>query len=569
MGNICNFDVYLSSGMIFRQPRIFYLLAGLILLLNLFQAYFTALIYDEAYYWYYSNELAWGYFDHPPMVALLIKMGGLFSEGELGVRLISCLMSVANYFLLWDLVEHPKKKEYIPEFFILVFSVTLLNAYGFFMLPDTPLLFFLTLFLWLYKRFLDRPGVVIGLLLGLSMALMMYSKYHALLIILFVFFSNIKLAGNKYAWIAVVASLAFYSPHLLWLYEYDFVSLRYHMYERPNRAYEFGDFTLGFFINLIILFGLSFPWFYRSLFRARSKDLFTKALLFLSYGFILFFFVSSFNRRIQTQWLIVICIPMLIIAFRTMLIDKNTRRWLVRMGIATGVILLFLRVGLAYAPLFPIHYESHGNRAWVQKLSERAGEKSVVFEDSYRLASMYQFYSGKFAYALNSIKYRHNQYSIDRSEEKLQQTAVFYVSRFLDERDFEIETSPGSFWYGITIPDFESFRKLRCLYDNKTAIDILPERRFYLYNPTATEIELSKLKFGLAYLNEYGQVKDTMALNVRIAGEGIALLKTGDSIPMIFELPHTDSLVPTYFKLALSSKKLPYGLNGNNIKIEN
>jgi hypothetical protein len=567
MGNICNFEVYLSSGMIFRQPRIFYLLAGLLLLLNLFQAYFTDLIYDEAYYWYYSQELAWGYFDHPPMVAFLIKLGGIFSEGELGVRLISCFMSVASYFLLWDMIAHPKKKEYIPEFFILVFSVTLMNAYGFFALPDTPLLFFLTLFLWLYKKFLARPGVVLGLLLGLSMALLMYSKYHALLIILFVFLSNLRLAGNKYAWIAVMASLVFYSPHLLWLYENDFISIRYHMYERPNRAYEFGDFTLGFFLNLIILFGLTFPWFYRSLFKTRSKDLFIRALLFLAYGFILFFFVSSFNRRIQTQWLIVICIPMLILAYRTMITDKITRRWLLRMGIANCIILLYLRVGLVHAPLFPVHYESHGNRAWVEKLSEQAGDRPVVFENSYRLASMYQFYSGKLSYTLNNVIYRHNQYSIDHSEELIQGKDVIFVSRFLDKGEFEVETSPGSFWCAVTMPDFESFRKLQCVIDDKGVLGILPERGFYLYNPYDSEIELSKLKFGLAYLNQYRQVKDTIPLKVRIMAEDKTLLRSRDSLPIAFELPHTDSLVPTYYRLAVSSKKLPFGLNANNVKI--
>ncbi len=139
------------------------------------------------------------------------------------------------------MVDHPKKKEYIPEFFVLYFSVTLLNAYGFFTLPDTPLLFFLILFLWLYKKFISRPGILVALFLGLSMALLMYSKYHALLIILFVLMSNIKLVVNKYAWVAVISALIFYSPHLLWLYENNFVSIRYHLFERPNRAYEFGE----------------------------------------------------------------------------------------------------------------------------------------------------------------------------------------------------------------------------------------------------------------------------------------------------------------------------------------
>ncbi|MBQ8423556.1 MAG: hypothetical protein IJY36_04795 [Coprobacter sp.] len=43
--------------------------------LNLLQAAFTELAHDEAYYFIYAEKLDWGYFDHPPMTALLIALG--------------------------------------------------------------------------------------------------------------------------------------------------------------------------------------------------------------------------------------------------------------------------------------------------------------------------------------------------------------------------------------------------------------------------------------------------------------------------------------------------------------
>lgn len=48
-------------------------LLAAVFVLNLVQASITELIYDEAYYWYYAQNLAWGYFDHPPMVAFMIR----------------------------------------------------------------------------------------------------------------------------------------------------------------------------------------------------------------------------------------------------------------------------------------------------------------------------------------------------------------------------------------------------------------------------------------------------------------------------------------------------------------
>lgn len=550
-----------------KQSRIFYSFAVLLLLINLVQAYFTDLIFDESYYWYYSRELAWGYFDHPPMVAFLIKIGSLLNKGELGVRLMSCIFSIGTIFFMWKCIEHPKKHEFIPHFFVLIFSATLMNAYGFFMLPDTPLIFFLALFLWLYKNFIKNPTYLWSLTLGLSMASLMYSKYHAVLIILFVLFSNLKLLRNKYAWFAVITALICYIPHLLWLNENDFLSIRYHLFERPNRAYEFGDFTLGFFINLIVLFGLTFPWIYKALFQTKARDLFTRALLFLVYGFILFFFLSSFSRRIQTQWLIAICVPMLIIAFRVMLQDSSTRRWLVRMAIVNTVILLYLRVGLAYDPLFPKHYESHGNKEWVQGLTNEIGDMPVVFENSYRLASMFQFYSGNESFSINNFSYRHNQYSVDRSEEAMQHRDVLFISRFLEEGDLSVKTAPDFELFGVYIPDFESFRKLRCHVEEDENTNEMEEQIGTLYNPYPTDIPLFKLKFGVAYLNKYKQVKDTSSIRVRFLNEGAKEVNSGDSLAFAFRLPPSDSLVPTYFRITISENDLPFGLNGDNIKI--
>ena len=52
---------------------------------NLLQSFYTGLLEDEAYYWVWSRELAWGYFDHPPMVALWAAIGSTLFSGELGI----------------------------------------------------------------------------------------------------------------------------------------------------------------------------------------------------------------------------------------------------------------------------------------------------------------------------------------------------------------------------------------------------------------------------------------------------------------------------------------------------
>ena len=93
-----------------KLPKLFIYLLGLVFIINLLQSYFTDLIFDEAYYWHYAQNMAWGYFDHPPMVALLVKISSLFFTGELGVRFMSCVLSVGTLYFLWLLIDSPKGK---------------------------------------------------------------------------------------------------------------------------------------------------------------------------------------------------------------------------------------------------------------------------------------------------------------------------------------------------------------------------------------------------------------------------------------------------------------------------
>ncbi len=67
---------------------------------NIIQASLTLLSHDEAYYWMYSNFLDWGYFDHPPAIAIMIKAGYFFIKSELGVRIFTVLLSISTIYLL-------------------------------------------------------------------------------------------------------------------------------------------------------------------------------------------------------------------------------------------------------------------------------------------------------------------------------------------------------------------------------------------------------------------------------------------------------------------------------------
>src|SRR4026208_602231 len=151
------------------------------LLLALAQAASTELIADEAYYWVYSRFPAWGYFDHPPMIAFIIKSGYAIFNNELGVRLICALLSTFTILITESLTE--KRNPFL--FYTIVLSIAALQIVGFLAVPDTPLLFFTAVFFYTYRRFIQMITWQNALLLGVAIALLFYTKYHGLLIVLF------------------------------------------------------------------------------------------------------------------------------------------------------------------------------------------------------------------------------------------------------------------------------------------------------------------------------------------------------------------------------------------------
>ena len=165
------------------------LLVIVIIAVNVFQSIYTELTHDEAYYWVYAQHMDWGYFDHPPMIAVLIKLGSLILPGELGVRVLIVLMNLGTTLILYELIGRQNFRILLA----VLTGVTVFHIYGFIAVPDSPLLFFTALFFLTYKRFIDKENLMNSLLLSLVIAALLFSKYHGILIVLATVISNFKI----------------------------------------------------------------------------------------------------------------------------------------------------------------------------------------------------------------------------------------------------------------------------------------------------------------------------------------------------------------------------------------
>jgi len=202
-------------------------------------------------------------------------------------------------------------------------------------------------------------------------------------------------------------------------------------------------------------------------------------------------------------------------------------------------------------------------------MKSNIGDMPVLFENSYRDAPMYSFYTGSTTFSLNNIVYRKNQYSIDDSESKVQHKKVLYVSGYMNNEDISFTRSDGAVYKGRYIDDFESFRKLKCIIDDTTiGLDPYKDHILKVYNPYQTNIDLKKIKFGLAYLNPYKEVQEILPLDPELIASKTLYLKAKDTTEFTFRLPVPKIEDPGYFKIGISENGLYLGLNGDNIKLE-
>ena len=395
-------------------------------ILAVLQASFTELMDDEAYYWVYSRHLDWGYFDHPPMIAVLIKLGYALFHNELGVRLGMVVLNVLTLLLVDRLI--PQKNNTV--FYLILAGMGAMQVGGILAVPDIPLIFFATLYFYLYRNFLASQSWKNTLLLAVSMALMFYSKYHGVLLVFFTVLSNLHLLKLCRFYVAVVITSLLFFPHLYWQYTHNFPSLQYHLVERNASAYDI-SFSLDYIAGQVLLFGPLVGWlllYYA--FRTQVRDSFERALKFSLVGVLAFFLLSTFKGRVEANWTVMIFAPLMVLAHQGIVRQGFSAKVLQKTWWVSLLLVLVVRVYMVwdFAPGVEIRPEIHQNRTWTAALAKEAAGRPVVFVNSYQSPSKYMFYAGGISYSLNSVFARRSQYNYWRTEESLWGGNVLLVS---------------------------------------------------------------------------------------------------------------------------------------------
>src|SRR3954462_5260844 len=150
--------------------------------LRLIAAAFTPITFDEAYYWMWSKSLAGGYYDHPPMVAYVIRAGTMIAgDTELGVRLVSILLALPMSYAVYRSAAILFGGVRIAATSAILLNVTLMAAVGTLIVtPDAPLLVASSLVLFFLSKVLETGRGAWWLAVGAAVGAALLSKYTAM-----------------------------------------------------------------------------------------------------------------------------------------------------------------------------------------------------------------------------------------------------------------------------------------------------------------------------------------------------------------------------------------------------
>ena len=450
---------------ILRHHRALFFLTWISLMLM--QAGLTEVQDDEAYYWVFSKFLDWGYFDHPPMTALLIKVGYFISASTLGLRMLFIILNLLTLLIAEKLTE--QKNPFL--FYGIALSIAVVQLTGFYAVPDTPLIFFTAFFFWRYRYFILSASFINTLLLGLSIALLFYTKYHALLIVVFTLLSNIRLLIRGRAWMGIAIALVLFTPHLYWEWNHDWVSFRYHLFESNVDPYKF-SYTTEYILGQLLVAGpIAGLILIPAAIFLRSSTYTEKAMKYTLIGLYIFFFLSSFRGKVEPNWTSAGLVPLIVLAHRSLQQRPSLLKWLWRTLPLSIMLVLFARIVMVedILPIRSVQQRFHAWKQWPEEMKIRTKGLPVIFSNSYQRASKYWFYSGQTTYSQNHFRDHRNNYNLWPIEEKLLGKPVVFMDNYGLERFHDsLQTPIGTIGYR-----FDS----SCY--SMAGIQFIPEQRSY------------------------------------------------------------------------------------------
>jgi 4-amino-4-deoxy-L-arabinose transferase-like glycosyltransferase len=343
---------------------------GAAALIRLFFAWRLPLFPDETYYWEWSRRLAGGYFDHPPLIALLIRAGtprAVRALGALGIRFFP-VAAGAIASLAAAAIARRLGGGAAARTAAVVFALMPLAASGLVLAtPDAPLLAASACGLYAVTRALQSPPrsraslrwwSLAGIALGLAFA----SKYTSILLPVSIVVAVIVRPSLRARlrepgpYVACLLATLVFLPVLYWNATHEWISFRFqiqHGLGAPRGSPLQRELDLvGGQLALVspILFALLAAAVWRTL--RRPLDDVRFALAVVALGSWVFFAYSAVRRPVEANWPAPSYIPAVVL-LAALSPEAAWSKW-IRRGAALAAVMVAVIYLHALHPILPI-----------------------------------------------------------------------------------------------------------------------------------------------------------------------------------------------------------------------
>lgn len=349
----------------------FFQIFWLSLLVKLVIGYFLPLLPDEAYYWIWSNNLQLSYYDHPPMIAWLFRLGHFLEPYGHAVRFPGIIFLHLSLFTWREIFNQLKISEQaFCRFLFLILLVPYLGIGSIILTPDLPLMFFWPLSLLFFIRITQNEKWSDYAILGMSLGLGFLSKYH---IVLFLICAIVYLSLErkwssikwKYVGFTFILGLVFSLPVIVWNVSNDFQSFTFqlkHGLKADNWKWIWPfEYIAGQF--LMLLPPLVFH-FYNG---RKTENL--KPFYYFTGTVLLFFLITSFKSSVEMNWTLM-AFPSFFALVAAMNIPQKTMRliWGILLALNLALIGSMISWRSAHGKIFePFFFSSQKDKVEMYK----------------------------------------------------------------------------------------------------------------------------------------------------------------------------------------------------------
>lgn len=271
------------------------------LLLTLITAGQYGFFGDELYYFACSKHLAWGYVDHPPLVALLTRIGiWIFGETMIGLRFMSGMAGAITVLLsarIAGMLGGGKFSQSLAALSI-CFATAFPALSSFFSMNPVDIML-CTLFIYLLAKTIITPIPKKWIMLGVLFGVGLLNKYTFFvlgfsLIVSLIITKRWGVLRSPRMYVGCLIGLVMFLPHIIWQIHHGWPTLEF-----MHNATEYKNLSLSpilFLTQLTIgLNPLTLPlWFGGLLYLLLSKEI--KEYRYLGWIAVIFILIYMFQN---------------------------------------------------------------------------------------------------------------------------------------------------------------------------------------------------------------------------------------------------------------------------------